>query len=206
MLRPPQLERPRFGMSFITKLSKRTSRSNNGLVNNILYQLTPDTLTPVEARIEVSWTWIDKNNYPNATRCTSNPDIGEKFKRMLNEGQIGIFALLENQEVAYCWAMIGRTSEPTVVNDVVSLSQGQAYIHFCHTNRHHRGMRVYPYLLSVLAQHLFQESEVKVVFIDTTTQNIASQRGILRTGFRPKRMLTRVTFMGKQLAIFPRNL
>lgn len=114
----------------------------------------------------------------------TNLAAGEKaiFSTKLNNGEIGIFALIENDFIAYAWS-----KQPGVYyqndNPLISLSESEAYLYYCHTVENFRGYGIYPRLLILLSEKMFK-SGVKVIYVDTSPINIASQRGIGKVGFK----------------------
>ena len=191
-------------MTLARRFARKFSERNNAVYRDILYQLDKEAHRQVKPRINAACVWIDETNC--ASTDLFGPEIVADFKTMLAERRIGLFGLFEDRPIAYCWAIVGQTASPWAVNNLVSLKCGQAYILFCQTHDEYRGKGIYPWLLSVLTEHLFEDRHIDVVFINTDVRNVSSQKGIIKVGFRPIREVSRMVFLGWQLALTSRAI
>lgn len=62
--------------------------------------------------------------------------------------------------------------------------QNSPYIHFCYVSPTQRGKGIYPRMLNYIIDHIFSTTEYKQIYISTTVNNKASQKGILKSGFK----------------------
>lgn len=181
------------------KIKKRLSKNNNGVFKNLLYKIDDAHLFQVIPKIDINWVWIDENNYMKVLTFREK-STASAFKKMLGANQKGIFAIYQNQSVAHCWARIGKSTDlNTKIHDLISIRENEAYIHFCHTDRNYTGNNIYPFLLYVLSKHLFEVEKVNAIFIDTSLDNIPSQKGIKKVGFHEKYLIKRFRLFGKTL-------
>lgn len=179
------------------KIKGRLSKQANGVFKTLLYELDSEHLSLVDPRINVSYTWTREDNYDQVLAFREE-NVAKSFKSMLDVGQKGIFAIHRGRTVAHCWALTAKNVEPgSRVNGLISLREDEAYIHFCHTDRNYRGNNIYPFLLSVLSKHLFEVEKMKAIFIDTSLDNIASQKGIRKVGFQERYLITTLRLVGK---------
>lgn len=182
------------------RIKNKLSANNNGVFKNLLYELDSTNLSQVNPKIEIDWIWINDTNFMKVLAFREE-SVSRAFKKILKTGQEkGIFAIYQNQAVAHCWARIGKnTVNNTKMHDLISIQNKDAYIHFCHTDCNYRGNNIYPFLLYVLSKYLFEVEKVNTIFIDTSIDNISSQKGIEKVGFREKYLIKRFQLFGKTL-------
>jgi len=66
-----------------------------------------------------------------------------------------------------------------------SVQADEAFIHFCHVDPTCRGRSLYAHMLVDMARRAFAQAGTRRVLIDTAVDNISSQRGLQKAGFRP---------------------
>ena len=122
----------------------------------------------------------------------------ETFHRFLQQGQVGIYALLNSKVVGHAWAYICRQSHCRV-NGYMDIRQGEAFIHYCNVSENQRGQNIFPTMLVALCHRLFSQEGISRVLIDTESDNIASLRAHLKVGFEPRGVGTYIQLGGRLL-------
>ena len=184
---------------FLRKLKNRLSKSNNRLFKNYLYKLNRDEAREVQSKLPVCQEPITQDNYKRVIEVINLESYKESFKKMLDQGQIGIFAIYNNRAVGYNWAYIGRVYNKISkkrADDLIKLKNDKALIHFCRTAEDYKGNKIYPFLLSKLSKILFSKYNIKNIYIDTDIENIPSQKGIEKAGFRKIYLVKRLKLLG----------
>ncbi len=106
----------------------------------------------------------------------------QKFRMLLKNSQIGVYAWLNSKVVGHAWAKV-CTHGKCRLNGYFDLSANETAIHTCNVKSELRGKNIYPAMLSALCRHLLCEVSVSRVLIDTAEDNAASLRGIAKVGF-----------------------
>ena len=129
---------------------------------------------------------IQDTSYDNVHRVTDfrNEKVEESFRRFLDQGQMGLYAIKDSQVVGHAWAIICRKKRQ-MANGYFELHKGEGLIHFCNTEPSCRGQGIYQAMLVALYKRLLNEAKVERVFVDTDLDNLASIRGIQKVGFKP---------------------
>ena len=135
------------------------------------------------AKIPISIQNITPDNVERVTDFRDR-DKERVFRRFLNEGQVGIYAISDSKVVGHAWAVICHKKR-NMANGYFELQKGEVLIHFCNVKESCRGQGIYPAMLVALCKRLFGEIGSNKIFIDTEVDNIASVRGIQKAGFRP---------------------
>ncbi len=107
-----------------------------------------------------------------------NENVRVAFERMIQEGQICVGAYIEGALIAHAACVL-----PVKCQGAFKIIES-AYIHYCYVDPKWRGQGIYPHMLSVIIQNVFEEHNVKKVSITTSQGNISSQRGLSKVGFR----------------------
>lgn len=101
------------------------------------------------------------------------------FRQLLGWGDVGVFARVDGIVRGHAWAGSGRR-----VGGYFDAADDEGFIHYCNVDPACRGRGVYPRMLAALTARLLDQGAERVL-IDTAVANIASQRGLLKAGFRP---------------------
>ena len=107
----------------------------------------------------------------------------EKFEHFLEEGDVGVYAIVDAKVVGHLWASICRKSDVRI-DGFIKLYKNEAFIHFATVYEKYRGKNIYPAMLSTLSTKLIREKGIQRIFIITEQDNISSIRGIEKVGFR----------------------
>lgn len=185
---------------FLRKFRNGLSKSNNGLFKNYLYELRKNEAIKVQPKLPIYEEFITQNNCERVIEMVNSESYKKGFRGMLDQGQIGLFAIYNNRAVGYSWAYIGNICNKIKknkkrLNDLVKLRDDEALIHFCSTAEEYRGRGVYSFLLFRLSDILFLKYNIKKIYIDTDIKNISSQKGIERTGFRKIYLVKRLKIL-----------
>lgn len=105
------------------------------------------------------------------------------FNEFLDEQQYGIYAYLDSQVVGHAWARVCEEARCRV-NGYLEIQYAEALIHFCKVKADQRGQNIYPMMLAALCGRLFDQANVQRILIDAEIDNIPSQRGIAKVGFK----------------------
>ena len=109
-------------------------------------------------------------------------DAAEEFRKRFESGRRCYAAWVEGELAAYGWVSF----EDELIGELslrLRLLAGEAYIWDCFTVPAFRQRRLYSALLVYIVADLRAE-QVNRIWIGTNTENLASQRGIARAGFR----------------------
>ena len=119
-----------------------------------------------------------------------NADIIEKhfigararlFQTLLRQGYQGMLLASDEAWMAYGWMATPVTPPPI---HLPLQQKGRYWIFYCHTAVNHRGQGHYQRILNLLLQEAARQGGVgQTMFIDTTVDNGASRKAILRVGF-----------------------
>ena len=154
----------------INSLKRRLSPESNSVSESIIYKLLPDELIlDYTSSILFDYKYISSktelNNLPNLEN-----EKYSIFSNKIKNGEIGIFALSNNDIMGYAWGKQYAVDHP-LNNQLLSLSEYEAYIYHCHTIERFRGKNIYPRLLSLLSEKLFKAG-TRVIYVDTSPSNI----------------------------------
>ncbi|MGB5156413.1 hypothetical protein [Desulfobacterium sp. N47] len=119
----------------------------------------------------------------------------DKFRQFLKQGDWGYYAYIDDQWVHRSWVTFGPqtiTQWDRFAN--LKLSINDAGIRWCETSLTGRGNNVYPAVLSQIARDI--SKDFNNVYGFTTTDNIASFKGLLKAGFFPVKKTTVYSFFG----------
>ena len=138
-----------------------------------------DPVEVVEPAVKVEFSTIDG----------SSPEVGSlhKFtnpllvKWRLSQGEVCWVVKVEGEIVSYVWVAF-RQEQVEELCKAVKLQEGEFYLYDAFTVPEWRGKGIYPAILSRQLQH-FKEEGFKRALIFTVEENIASRRGITRSGF-----------------------
>lgn len=157
--------------------------------------MRPVDLTEVKAKIDIEYKIIDKNEIIDYYE-ELNFNLKNTFKEKVKRDEIGIFAYFKNHIVGYVWISFSKKTELLSINPIIELQQNQAYIYYCHTFEHYRGKNIYPYLLFIASKYAFTRKNMKKILIDTSPDNIASQHGIKKIGFKERYIVSILRLFG----------
>jgi ribosomal protein S18 acetylase RimI-like enzyme len=116
--------------------------------------------------------------------CPSGSEFSRQSERLSELGYNDAFgAYLGNQLVHVSWLISPDHDRQSPIRDV-KLRDGEAEITHCQTAERHRGKNIYPQVV----RHLCREAArrgARRLFMVTSPENTASQRGILKASLRP---------------------
>ena len=106
-----------------------------------------------------------------------------KFKYFLKY-RCNMYVTLHKNNITGYYFMCKISDFKPYLYNKLSLFQGEKshYIFFCHTFSEYRGKNIYPYVLTQICKDV--EKNSGVVLISTDVNNISSQKGIEKAGFR----------------------
>lgn len=105
------------------------------------------------------------------------------FKRFLNEGHLGVYALHRSKVIAHGWLIFNDKSS-RILNGYIKIEYKEALIHYCKVMADFRGQNIYPTIIVALCRKAFNQFNVKRIIIDSEASNIASIKGIKKVGFQ----------------------
>lgn len=108
-------------------------------------------------------------------------DENEGLQR-LDRGDRCYTVSLDGRLAHYSWVQRAANHPITEAGTSVPVGNGEAWIYHCVTVDWARGRRIYPATLQRIVRDCFAEGD-HTAWIYTSTQNIPSQKGILRAGF-----------------------
>jgi GNAT superfamily N-acetyltransferase len=104
------------------------------------------------------------------------------FRCWMSEGEICVSAWVGEQLAFYGWIQF-KYRRPAPLTRI-AISPGAAFVYRCYTHSDFRGKRIYPAALA-FAYDALKRRGVQRIFVDHGVENIASQRGIERSGAKP---------------------
>jgi len=107
-----------------------------------------------------------------------------QFHKRMERGDSCYIGFSDSVPCHYSWVMhSGNTMNIFSAGKKFNVSDDMAWIFDCRTNDNYRGKSIYPHVINLISNNLI--SQGKIVFIDTTTDNKASVKGISKAGFTP---------------------
>lgn len=109
-----------------------------------------------------------------------HPKYVKIFQNFLSLGDKGYYAYLGKKCIHRSWV---KGNEQIVYPHwayLYKLKDNEVFIHYCETAPEARGKRIYPHVLSTIAE----EYKDKNILISVNDKNIASKKGIEKVGFK----------------------
>jgi hypothetical protein len=179
----------------LQKIRRRLNeRFGIGIKHTILYSLaSPASPSPAEPPPGVT---VDILRDPSAGMLNSIGGICERdIRERLSREDLCYVAYLQGKLAHYSWVQRSGKHDIEPAATVHDVAAGEIWIYHCETAPWARGNRIYPFVLStIVSDHIRQGFGGARIY--TTGDNIASQKGILRVGFRQYAVL-RVLRLGK---------
>ena len=155
-----------------------------------------DVPTFLQSEVEVKR--VDSSNVEDALGYEPKHKV-ETFKKFLSLGDWGYYAYLDGRWTHRSWVTFGpkkvdRWSGISPMN----LCANEAFIHWCETATWARGRGVYSAVLSEIVEDCLND-KCQNIYISTNQENIASQKGILRAGFRESEREKIILFLGVRI-------
>ncbi len=119
-------------------------------------------------------------------------DVNEMKARFSSGNSCFIVTGHDGRVLNYSWVCY-REREIEYVDEIIHLKDSEAFIFNCYTFREYRGLSVYPWALVAIQSYLKSHGYQKV-YIDASTGNMPSVRGIEKSGFRLEAKLVLLTF------------
>jgi len=125
-----------------------------------------------------------------------------QFRRRFERGDCCFIASHNEQAVHYAWVQTSGRHPIHPAKRSWTVKSREAWIYDCRTSDWARGNSVYPFILTNILINL-RSQDYSCAWIYTTKQNIASQRGIMKAGFRLTYKLFCLELAGKVLRLPP---
>lgn len=141
---------------------------------------------------------VNENNLRELRNFRSQVVL-DQFKIMLAAGQIGFFAVHQDQVVHHSWVIINPSAEP-LEGDHLKIPPQSAYIHYCSTREDLRGQGIFPRVLTNIAAHLKEHygAFLEGIYIDAETVNQSSLKAIAKAGFEPYAIIKEWFFLASR--------
>lgn len=147
-----------------------------------IYSVNKDDLLERKTKISCKVLFIDESNYTRV--LDMRDDCIVEFKKMLQDGHLGVFAEVEGKIVSHAWLQICKDSRNKYNRAYGKLKDNEAIIHFCNTSTEYRGKGIYPLLLYKIGNIYFHKYPTGVLYISTKPNNNSSQKGLKKVGFK----------------------
>jgi len=144
---------------------------------------------------------IDLENVMQAEELRSAA-VATTFRRFIDSGRFGVFAVVDGVAVGHAW-VTSPADRPQVVNTYAKLAAGESLIHYCYVAPEQRGRGLYAQMLHETAAWAREHGATRVT-VDTSSENVASQKGIRRAGFTEVAPTTSVV-VGRSLVYTKRH-
>mgnify|MGYP001602683393 CR=1 FL=1 len=138
----------------------------------------PNELEPPARTVEIRS--IERESVSEAERLRS-ASVATAFLRFIDSGRFGVFAVVDGTAVGHAW-VTRPVHKPQVLNTYARLAAGESLIHYCYVAPEQRGQGIYAQMLHETAAWAREHGATRVT-VDTSTDNVASQKGIQRAGF-----------------------
>jgi len=149
---------------------------------------SPSEIVFIPPKIEIEIARVTSENVDRVRTCR-DAAIAAMFRRFLDEGQYGIYALVDRQVVGHVWAIICR-GERCMANGYIEINKDEAAIHFGAVADPYRGKRIFQAMMAAIASRLFDELKVHRIVTTAGLGDRAATRGHEKVGFKPvERML-----------------
>lgn len=161
----------------------RIRRLKVSKIKGFLYELRPECLIPVEASLKAK---IEIRPIKAGRDVEQLREIQVKnaFEKMEKNGQICIGAYVNGKLAGHAACILPEMEYgPFIVKE-------SAYIHYCYVDPEWRGFGIYPNMLSWIVKMVLDKYDISRVTITTTEENVASQNGLKKIGFRFARKYT----------------
>ncbi|MGW9156985.1 GNAT family N-acetyltransferase [Microbacterium sp. NPDC055665] len=123
---------------------------------------------------------IDHENVSEAEGLRS-VSVANTFRRFIDAGRFGVFAVVNGEVVGHAW-VTSPVDRPQVVNTYAKLAAGESLIHYCYVAPGQRGQGLYAQMLHETAAWA-RGRGATLITVDTSSDNVASKKGIRRAGF-----------------------
>jgi ribosomal protein S18 acetylase RimI-like enzyme len=130
---------------------------------------------------EASFSLVRKESIPELA-VAMGADTSAEIKKRFEAGRRCYVAMVESKIAAYGWVSFDEEFIGEL-NLLLKLFPGEAYIWNCATLPAFQGVHLYSALLTYILEDLSREKFHRV-WIGADLENVASQRGIARAGFR----------------------
>jgi RimJ/RimL family protein N-acetyltransferase len=150
----------------------------------LCYEITKDHLggdPPTPPGIHVAR--LDADNVD--VICEVWPENIDEMRSRLQEGHLCYVAFLDGRPVHYSWVQRAGVHNITEAATSLVVAPGEFWIYHCRTVEFAKGKGIYPTVLTHIVRDHFADRYVRGR-IYTEDENVASQRGILKAGFRPE--------------------
>jgi len=118
-------------------------------------------------------------------------DVNEMKGRFSSGNSCFIITGHDGRVLNYSWVCY-REREIEYVDEIIHLGDSEAFIFNCYTFKEYRGLSVYPWALVAIQAYLKSHGYQKV-YIDASTGNMPSVKGIEKSGFRLEAKLVLLT-------------
>lgn len=142
--------------------------------------------------------YLYKSNTPRALTLDFSGLISlDTVLKRLSESEEGYLAVRQNQVVSYCWF----STQAVYVKEIGKYFQVRAkeiYLYDAATRIDWRGKGLYPLVLTGILG-LIAARSLRKAYIFTDSLNTASQKGIIKAGFRHFQTISSINFFGQYL-------
>ena len=137
--------------------------------------LDREKYSPVKANVDIELVLIDRTNAALVGPLREERYVSQ-FAEQLNMGDVGYYAYLEGCPIGYGWV-----KHPGSVDYFFKIGEGARYLCRFFVCEQARGRGIYPALITALIEH---EGETNRFYIARERGNVASERGLLKVGFK----------------------
>ena len=168
-----------------------------------LYRHALISIPELEPRIpcEVERLSADQLDRLTAVRSLA-PQKYQQFQHRFQRGDTCFVANHKGQAVHFSWFQIEGIHPIQPAGRSRMVASAEAWIFDCRTVESARGQNIYPYVLTKILRSL-QSQAFTCAWIYTSRDNVASQRGIAKAGFRITQRLYCLEFAGRVLPLPP---
>lgn len=166
----------------MNKVKYRFSKDANGLKTLLIFKI--DSLykfKKIESAIKCKAIRITKENYLQALRF-NKAGLVDEFRKMINDGEIGIFAQCENKIVGHIWAKL-RVGNNISGNKYIRIKPNESILHSLRINKDYRKNKISFFLYAEILAVLFIDKKIDRVFVDIDDTNNKGKKALEEIGF-----------------------
>ena len=159
------------------KVLNKIQRLKMSKVKGFLYEVRLEWFVPIKTKLNEKVT-ICPIKDGKGVELFRNERVKDAFQKMEKSGQICIGAYIDGKLVGHAACILPEKEFGSFK------VKNSAYIHYCYVDPQWRGYGIYPNMLSWIVRKVLEVYEIPRVTITTSPENIASQKGLMKIGFR----------------------
>jgi hypothetical protein len=154
----------------------------------LVYRFNSNCCCPELPPTRSQGVWADRDSVQLLFR--DDPKRMQRFLRLLDSGYLGHFFHIDGQWTSYTWMSRPHSNGPLHMPRGIRMLRVN-WITFCQTRTRFQGRGLYKAGLCKLVQRVREDEPTEEIYIDTSPDNFASRRAIVKVGFCPHGLIRR---------------